>query len=95
MEGEGKKQKSKEERKQFLRVAEQNGITETCEQLGVGRSTYYYWKGKLDKEGEAGLGGKSGGRNRGKREIEEWKRKEVLLEKEENPGYGVSQIRNQ
>lgn len=95
MEESGKEQKSKEERLRFLKLAREKGITETCQQLGVARSTYYYWERKLEKEGEAGLGGRSGGKNKGKREIEEWKRKEVLSEKEENPGYGVSQIRNQ
>lgn len=95
MEGERKKQKSKAERLQFLKVAEQNGITETCKELGVSRSCYYYWKRKLKAGGEEALEGRSGGRNKGKREIEEWKRKEVLAEKEENPGYGASQIRNQ
>jgi len=95
MEEKGKRQRSQEERLMFLKVAEEHGITEACQRFGIPCTTYYYWKTKLEQGGEEALQGRSGGANRGKREIEEWKRKEVLAEKEENPGYGPSQIRNQ
>ena len=95
MEERDRRQKSKEERLTFLKEADEVGIEEACEKYGIPRSTYYYWKKKLEGGGEEALSGTSGGENRGRREIEEWKRKEVLAEKEENPGYGPSQIRNQ
>lgn len=95
MEEKDKRQRSKEEKLMFLKAAEEHGITEACQRFGIPHTTYYYWKKKLEEGGDEALAGRSGGLNRGKREIEEWKRKEVLAEKEENPGYGPSQIRNQ
>jgi transposase InsO family protein len=95
MEGKGKSQRSKEEKLMFLKAAEEHGRTEACQRFGIAHTTYYYWKKKLEEGGEEALAGRSGGTNRAQREIEGWKRKEVLAEKEENPGYGPSQIRNQ
>lgn len=95
MEEKDRGQRSQEEKLTFLKVADEHGITEACQRFGIPRASYYYWKKKLEQAGEEALAGRSGGTNRGKREIEEWKRKEVLAEKEENPGYGPSQIRNQ
>ena len=82
MEEKGKRQRSQEERLMFLKVAEERGITEACQRFGIPRTTYYSWKTKLEQGGEEALQGRSGGANRGKREIEEWKRKEVLAERE-------------
>lgn len=95
MEEKGKKQRSKEERIIILKAADEHGITETCKRFGISRGTYQTWKKRLEQYGEEALSLRSGGANRGKREIASWKRKEVLAEKEENPGFGPSQIRNQ
>jgi len=52
MEERGKRQRSKEERLMFLKVAEEHGITEACQRLGIPRTTCYYWKTKLEQGGE-------------------------------------------
>ena len=48
--------------------------------------------GRYSEGGEEALGKRSGGHHKGKRNIDDWKVKEVLAEKEESPGSGPSQM---
>lgn len=91
----GKQRYSQEEKEQIVREGEERGIKEVCNRYGIHISTFYVWRRKLRSRGQKNLPLKSGGHNKGKRVIEEWKIKKVLKEKAENPGYGISQIRNQ
>lgn len=90
-----KKEFTPDEKLRILRLGDKYGIKKVSEKVGIHYTTWYDWKKKVETGGEAAL---SPQRNNGKeeqKEIPEWKRKEVLIEKEENPGYGPSQIRNQ
>lgn len=91
----GKQKHSQEKKVEILQEAEESGFLETADKYEMHFTTLYDWRRKLDKAGKEGLPNKSGGHNQGKRCIEEWKIKEVLKEKKENPGYGPSQLRNQ
>lgn len=42
-------------KKFILDYAERFGVTKTCREFDVARSTFYYWKQKYDKEGQDGL----------------------------------------
>ncbi len=90
----GKQRFSKEEKEKILKESEKDGVREVSKRYGIHFTTVYEWKKRLQSRGQ-GLPGRSGGHNKGRREIEGWKREEVLKEKVENPGYGASQIRNQ
>lgn len=85
----------KKEKKEIMKEAEENGFKETAKKHNLHFTTIYEWKKRIDNGGEDALPEKSGGHNLGKRQLEEWKIKEVLKEKKENQGYGTSQIRNQ
>ncbi len=91
----GKQKYTQEEKEEIVKEGEVNGIKEVCMRYEMHISTYYNWRNKLIKNGQKSLPLKSGGHNKGKRIIEEWKIKKVLEEKANNPGYGISQIRNQ
>lgn len=91
----GSQKYTKEEKKQIVEEGEKDGFREVSERHGIHFTTLYSWREKFKAEGEAGLPSKSGGHNKGPREIEEWKIKEIVKEKEESPGSGLSQIRNQ
>jgi transposase-like protein len=86
---------TKEDKVRLVKEGEKDGIKAVCIRNGIHITTYYSWKRKLAANDIEGLQSKSGGHNRDKRELAEWKTKEVLQEKKENPGYGISQIRNQ
>jgi len=86
---------SKEEKKNILKEAKKIGVAAAAKKYDIHFTTIYDWRKKFRNEGEEALPGKSGGHNKGKRCIEDWKVNEVLKEKEENPGYGASQVRNQ
>ncbi len=90
----GRQKFSKEEKERILKEADKEGVKEVSEKYGIHFTTVYEWKKRLKSRGKE-LPGRSGGDNKGRREIEEWKRAEVIKEKKENPGYGASQIRNQ
>ncbi len=90
----GKQKYSKEEKEKILKEAEEEGVREVSRRYGIHFTTVYEWKKSFKSRGKE-LPSRSGGHNKGRREIEEWKREEVLKEKVENPGYGASQIRNQ
>jgi|GEM_PF-6455263 len=90
-----KKEFTPEKKLRILRLGDKYGIKKVSEKVGIHYTTWYDWKKKVETGGETAL---SPQRNNGKeeqKEIPEWKRKEVLIEKEENPGYCPSQIRNQ
>jgi len=91
----GKQNYSKEKKVEILKESEQNGIKVTSIKYGLHVSTLYIWRKRYSQGGQETLPFKSGGKNKGVREIEEWKQKEVLKEQEENAGYGISQICNQ
>jgi putative transposase len=91
----GKQRYSQEEKEKIILEASKEGVKEVCVKYGIHLTTYYNWRKKLLSKGQNGLPIKSGGHNKGKREIEDWKTKEILQEKKSNPGYGLSQICNQ
>ncbi len=91
----GKQRYIQEKKVKIVQEAEQNGFRETAAKYDIHYTTLYAWRKKSGEAGKEGLANKSGGHNKGKRCIEDWKVKEVLKEKEENPGYGASQLRNQ
>lgn len=91
----GKKRYTKEEKLEILKISEEEGIRKLSKRLGIPCTTIYSWKKRYSEGGEEALGRQQGGHNKGRRKIEDWKVKEVLAEKEESPGSGPSQIRNQ
>jgi transposase InsO family protein len=86
---------SQADKERVVAEGEKEGVNEVCKRYGIHITTYYSWRRKLKANGSQGLPSKSGGHNKGKREIADWKIKEVLREKKKNRGYGTSQIRNQ
>jgi len=91
----GKQSYSKREKLAILKEGEKEGIKKVSERYGVHFTTVYDWRKKYFQGGEHEVPSRSGGHNKGEREIEVWKKEAVVREKESNPGYGVSQIRNQ
>lgn len=83
------------DKERIVSEGEKEGVNGVCKRNGIHITTYYSWRRKLKADGIKGLPSKSGGHNKGEREIADWKIKEVLREKEKNRGYGTSQIRNQ
>lgn len=90
-----KKRYTKEEKLEVLKISEEEGVREVGKRLGIPHTTIYTWRKRYSGGGEEASGKRLGGHNKGKRNIEDWKVKEVLAEKEESPGSGPSQIRNQ
>lgn len=90
-----KKQFTSEEKIRILRLGEKYGVRRVCEKVGIHFTTWYEWKKRFQQGGEETLSPQRKKDSGRRGEIPEWKRKEVLAEKEENPGYGPSQIRNQ
>ena len=86
---------TKDERLEILKVSQKEGINKVSKRLGIPYTAISTWKRRYSEGGEVALGKSSGGHNKGKRNIDDWKVKEVLAEKEESPGSGHSQIRNQ
>lgn len=91
----GKQRYTQEEKEQIVKEGGECEIKEVCRKYEIHISTFYVWRRKLIGSGQKSLPLKSGGHNKGKRVIEDWKIKKVLEEKSQNPGYGISQIRNQ
>lgn len=91
----GKQSYSKREKLEILKEGEKEGIRKVSERYGVHFTTVYDWRKRYFDGGEHAIPSRSGGHNKGEREIEVWKKEAVVREKEANPGYGVSQIRNQ
>jgi len=90
-----KRKYTKEQRLEILKISEEEGIKEVSKRLGIPYTTISTWKKKYSEGGEQALGRKPGSHNKGNKTIEDWKVKEILAEKEESPGSGPSQIRNQ
>jgi len=84
-----------EQKLRILKLGEKYGVKKVSKKVGINYTTWYDWKKKVKTGGEAALAPRSKKNSGHQKEIPEWKRKEVLAEKEENPGYGPSQIRNQ
>ncbi|MBI2190769.1 MAG: helix-turn-helix domain-containing protein, partial [Planctomycetes bacterium] len=49
---------SQQERLLILKEGEEFGVMETCQRHGIHFTTWYEWRRKYQKEGEAGLGTK-------------------------------------
>ena len=90
-----KRKYTKEQRLEILKISEEEGIKEVSKRLGIPYTIISTWKKRYSEGGEQALGRKPGSHNKGNKTIEDWKVKEVLAEKEEGPGSGPSQIRNQ
>jgi len=88
-----KRKYTKEQRLEILKISEEEGIKEVSKRLGIPYTTISTWKNS--EGGEQALGRKPGSHNKGNKTIEDWKVKETIAEKEESPGSGPSQIRNQ
>ena len=50
-----KRKFTKDEKLQFLKEVEQNGVKTTLEKHGIYPATYYSWKKKFEEMGEAGF----------------------------------------
>jgi len=90
-----KRKYTKEQKLEILKISEEEGIKEVSKRLGIPYTIISTWKKRYSEGGEQALGRKPGSHNKGNKTIEDWKVKEVLAEKEEGPGSGPSQIRNQ
>jgi transposase InsO family protein len=86
---------TKEDKARIVQEGKKDGVSKICNKYGIHITTYYSWRRSLVTRGKQGLPSKSGGHNKGNREIEDWKIKKVIQEKKTNPGYGISQVRNQ
>lgn len=85
---------SSEKRLEILNYCRKHSVKAGSEEYGIKPATLYYWQKKYKAEGFAGLQD-SRKSNKGAKPIPDWKKTKILTVKENDPGYGPSQIRNQ